>query len=325
MRQSRHAFTLPEMLVSITVLAFIVLFVTRLVNSAAMIATLGGKHMDADAQVRPLFDRMATDLSQIVKRNDVEYNLKFSSAPAPWTSNLMNTGDHNDRMTFFSTVPGDVPSTGSPSPLSLIAYRVCSSTAANNLAFYTRLQRFARGMLWGKMFNGTNSAVADGPMPFGAISTTAANGGISTIWASAVSSTTNDVRYELTGPQVFRFEYYYLLTNGSLSVEPWIPANGYTTTSVPACSAPPFGGLRDVAAIVVAVATIDPKSRVLLTNTQIGALAASLADYTAGTAPGQLLATWQTALNNNAANLPRPTVSAIRLYERYFYLPPTSF
>ena len=83
--------------------------------------------------------------------------------------------------------------------------------------------------------------------------------------------------------------------------------------------------MQDVAAVVVDIAVIDPKSKVLLTNAQITTLAASLSDYNSATmtAPGQLRASWQNTLDANTT-LPRAAISGIRLYERVFYLsPPT--
>jgi hypothetical protein len=47
-----------------------------------------------------------------------------------------------------------------------------------------------------------------------------------------------------------------------------------------------------------------------------------LVDYAAGMTPGQLLAQWRAALDTNAVGLPRPAISGIRVYERYFYLRP---
>ena len=44
-----------------------------------------------------------------------------------------------------------------------------------------------------------------------------------------------------------------------------------------------------------------------------------LADYTSGMAPGQLRNQWQNTVNG-ITTLPRPALSGIRLYERYFYL-----
>ena len=86
--------------------------------------------------------------------------------------------------------------------------------------------------------------------------------------------------------------------------------------------------MQDVSAILVDIAVIDPKSKVLLTDAQIATFttpgqANFLSDYTAGMVPGQLRANWQNTLNG-ITTLPRPAISGIRLYERYFYLsPPT--
>ena len=81
--------------------------------------------------------------------------------------------------------------------------------------------------------------------------------------------------------------------------------------------------MQDVAAVVVVIAVIDPKSKVLLTDAQITSLTGQLVDYSSEMVPGQLRAQWQDTLNANTS-LPRPAISGIRLYERYFYLsPPT--
>jgi hypothetical protein len=91
--------------------------------------------------------------------------------------------------------------------------------------------------------------------------------------------------------------------------------------------------MQDVAAVVVVIAVIDPKSRVLVTDAQLAILASTLIDY-GGTraagcplpnwqAPGELRRQWQCVLDGTTG-LPRSAVSGIRVYERYFYLsPPT--
>jgi hypothetical protein len=80
--------------------------------------------------------------------------------------------------------------------------------------------------------------------------------------------------------------------------------------------------MQDVAAVIVNIAVIDSKSRVLLTDAQITTLANNLSDYN-GQAPGVLRSNWQTYLDG-ITSLPRPAISGIRLYERYLYLsPPT--
>ena len=87
--------------------------------------------------------------------------------------------------------------------------------------------------------------------------------------------------------------------------------------------------ISELAAFIVDIAAIDPKSKVLLTDAQLATLSTSgnanfLADYSAGMSPGQLRTQWQNKLNALQPSFPRPAVSGIRLYERFFYLsPPT--
>ena len=76
-----------------------------------------------------------------------------------------------------------------------------------------------------------------------------------------------------------------------------------------------------MAAIIADIAVMDPKSKGLLNNAQITSLAAQLIDYANGMAPGQLRTQWQNAVNG-VTSLPRPALSGVRLYERYFYLSP---
>ena len=159
------------------------------------------------------------------------------------------------------------------------------------------MERMGKGLLW-------NAATPTPPpivfMPLK----------ISDTWPAATSGTLTDANYELIGPQVFRFEYCYLRTDGTLSITPPLDGNSHAN-------------LSQIAAIAVDVAVIDPKSKVLLTNAQITTLAAGLSDYAANMVPGQLRNNWQNTLNGNTT-LPRPAVSGIRVYERFFYLsPPT--
>jgi len=77
-------------------------------------------------------------------------------------------------------------------------------------------------------------------------------------------------------------------------------------------------GMRDVAAIIADIAVIDPKSKVLLRDSQIASLAGQLGDYSSGMVPGQLRANWRTTIDTSG--LPPPAISGIRVYERFFYL-----
>ena len=286
------AFTLAELLVSIGVLVLLILLATQLLNSAATITTLGHKQMDADSQARQLLDRMAIDFAQMVKRNDVDFFAKGTAAP----NSVGGAMAGNDQIAFYSTVPGYYPSTGSKSPVSLVAYRINSLSGATP---FNKMERLGKGLVW----NGVSTT--DTPVVFLPLTIGPSLASPLGTWPAAVSSSLADPNgnYEIIGPQVFRFEYCYLLTDGSRSILP--------------------GNISGMAAIVADIVVIDPKSRVLLTDTQITTIAAGLSDYTAGMVPGQLRTNWQTYLDG-ITNLPRPAISGIRLYERYFYLsPPT--
>jgi hypothetical protein len=280
------AFTLAELVVSVGVLVLLVFLASQLLKSTATITTLGQKQMDADAQARQLLDRMAVDFAQLVKRTDLDFFAKGTDAP----NSVGGPMTGNDQIAFYSAVPGYYPPTGAQSPVSLVAYRVNSLSTSSS---YNKLERMGKGLVW----NGVSQT--DIPVVFMPLR-------ISATWPAATSSSASDTAaYEVMGPQVFRFEYCYLLrANGGLSITPPSDISG-------------------ISAIIADIAVIDPKSKVLLTDANIATLAGSLSDYTSGMPPGQLRTNWQTYLDG-ITNLPRTAISGIRVYERYFYLsPPT--
>jgi Tfp pilus assembly protein PilV len=284
--ESVRGFTLAELLVSVGVLVLLTLLASQLLNNAATIMTLGHRQMDADSQARELFDRMAIDFAQMIRRSDVDYYLKSSTTANDCRLCTRQRG--NDQMAFYSTVPGWSAITGAQQGVvSIIGYRInVSGTTLSN-----RLERLGEALVW----NGATSDTRSDGRPASVIFWGPLNP-----WASLTNNP-----FDIIGRDVFRFEYYYLLKSGDLSSIPW-----YATSSV--------RGLQDVSAIIVAVAVIDPKSRVLLSNSDIAGLAEDLADYS-GEAPGGLLAGWRATLDGNTS-LPRPALSSVRLYERSFYL-----
>ena len=291
-------FTLAELLVTAGVLVVLMLLFTQLFNSAATVTALGHKQMDADSGARELLDRMTIDVKQMIKRSDVYYHLKSSSTATdcPFTTTPPECGTQagNDEMAFYTNVPGYYASgsTGSQQgPVSLVGYRINSSaTTLGN-----KMERLGAGLVWNG-FSPIN--LPNNPVMF----RTALDP-----WNTAKYATNSTL--DIIGPNVFRFEYYYLLKNGNVGSRPW-----YAGSTV--------NGMQGVAAIVAAIAVVDSKSRGLLTNAQVTTLAGTLADYN-GQAPGVLLSSWRTAIDANTS-LPRPALSSIRLYERYLYLsPPT--
>jgi hypothetical protein len=307
-RRRRAAFTLTELLVTMGVLVVLVLLFTQLLNSAATTMTLGNKRMDADSQARQLLDRMAIDFDQMLKRTDVSYYVKTIGNPQTAAT---QGGNPNDRIAFFSAVPGYYSQDGYNSNASLVAYRV---NADSSSASYNKLERMGKGLA-------LNGAYTTAPIPLLFLDGTT-NTTILGAWPAAASSTTVDSDYETAGSQVFRFEYYYLLNAPASALSANALSNGASANQL---SAGPWSNvdsfvIKDVASIVVAVAVIEPKSKVLLSNDQVAALAGTLPDFTTGSAPGLLLAQWQAALDLNTLGLPRPAISGIRLYERYFYV-----
>ena len=306
LQQRPRGFTLAELVVTIGVLVLLVLLATQLLKSAATVTTLGHKQMDADSQARQLLDRMTLDFAQLVKRNDLDFFAKGTIAPNSVGGPMNGTGGQtkNDRIAFYSAVPGYYPPAGAQSPVSLVAYRINSAAGSSSL---NKMERMGKGLVW--------NAVDPSYTPVAFMPIRIANS-----WAAATSSSTSDAAYELIGPQVFRFEYYYLLTDGSLVNAPPVDGNSHAD-------------LSKIAAIIVAIAVIDPKSRVLLTDSQMTSLAAQLIDSPATIntqQPGYLRTQWQSKLNgiidpnspDYDPSFPRPAISGIRLYERFIYLSP---
>jgi hypothetical protein len=294
MRRSTEAFTFVELLVAVSILVLLTLTVARLFDAASSATTRSNKHIEADAEARPVLDRLAIDIAQIVKCREIDYYFKSPASPQV-VSGLV---PGNDQFAFFSQVAGYYPSTGSQSPVSLVAYRINSDSTSQA---FNKMERLGKGLVWS---GGSPTSV---PIVFLPLQ-------ISSVWPASTNSTPDPQNdYEVIGPTVFRFEYYYLLKNGSFSITPWDTVAGHSS----------INGLQDVASIIVALASIDRKSSELITNTQFSALAVNMADYAATMQPGDLLGQWQSAIDANAVTPPIPgtALSAIRIYERYFYLP----
>jgi hypothetical protein len=333
------------MLVSIVVLALLVLMVTQVINTAATTVRPANKHIDTDTEARTVFDRMAVDIGRMLKRTDVDYFLKANSRKYPGHSGGHSKGggggqgqtDLNDFMAFYSHAPGYLSSSSSsPSPLSLVGYRINGLSSA---AAYNKLERRGEALLWNGItpFNNPTNQNAK-PIFFLPIL-------IQDIWPNVTGNQTNQNRdqpyLETIGPNVFRFEYCYLLKTGVATDTPWNtdPTYGpvYGT----------FNGLADVEAIGVTIAVIDPQSRGLLvqgdaTENNILNLQTLMLDFR--TSPGRgvggtknqidLEANWNCVISNgtdsncsNSGNpnpvvsaMPQPAIKAIRIYSRSFEL-----
>ena len=216
----------------------------------------------------------------------------------------------------------------------LVAYRV---NADSSQPSYLMLERMTKGLWWNGADTG-NLTNANTNLPLLFLPQTIA--AMDKQWYSAVNNDTTpksqNPPYEVVGPQVFRFEYWYLLKNGNLTDVPWDTDARPTQTTI---DTPSGIGLTDVQAIAVAIAVIDPTSRALVSSTSATGLfdlASDLDDFK--TAPGRgvggakkagdLEYRWNTVLENVAqtgqtsapSKFPPPAASAIRVYCRYYDL-----
>jgi hypothetical protein len=314
-RRTCDSFTLIELLISLAVTVMIILMVAQLMSSATAVTRIGNKHIDTDTEARTVLDRMAVDFGKMLKRSDVDYWLK-QQGPRYYPGHSFGHSNGNghrpasgqqgsDQIAFYSQVPGYYPSTGSQSPVSLVAYRV---NADPNSPAYMQLERMGKGLLWNEVL-GSNI-----PMVFLPLT-------LDLTWPAA-TGTAPDPNYETIGPNVFRFEYYYLLKSGQVTDNPW------DTSLTPPSTA--INGLKDIQAIAVAIAVIDPRSRSLLSNQNLIDLVSNMIDFRnapgrSGGAPGQKKAgdleyQWGQVINGNTALVPPAANQAIRIYGRFFNL-----
>lgn len=323
-RHNRSAFTLVELLVSITVLALFLLLVSRLVDGTQKVTRSGNKRIDADTEGRVVLDQMGSDIGNMLKRSDVDYWLKSSSGTYYTNKNGHTTGkghtkpkntQGSDQISFYCQVEGYKPgstTSNQNSSISLVSYRIHDTKY--------QMERMGKSLLWNGVSN-VNGANAIQPVLFSPTVPFPSALSIAVNWPAA-TNTDADADYEVIGPNVFRFEYYYLLKNGQPSETPWDtdPDLAPLHTSV--------DGLKDVQAIVVAIAVIDPKSRSLLTNQNLIDLEANFIDFKDAKAKpgnsskkvGDIEYQWGVAINGNTAQVPVAANQAIRVYSRAFNL-----
>jgi len=333
-----------ELLVSIAVMAIIIFMVTQLMSNAAAVARTGNKHIDTDTQARIVLDRMAVDFAKMLKRTDIDYYIKAPIGyknPKPHGNNqkLQSGQLGNDQIAFYSEVPGFYPSAGSQSPVSLVAYRIDNNPAS---ATYLQLQRMGKGLLWNGVNNGTSS---NSPYPIvfatGQIVASCSNkcpctgttGPWAGPWSAAICDSNSDSDYEAIGSGVFRFEYYYLLKDGSITDSPRVTSAGVNwSLTDPVPLSPKLNAFSDVEAIAVTIAVIDPASRALVYPNALFNLMSDMADFknakgngNQANSIGDVENNWNLAVQSAAATgqtsdgsaFPQAAASAIRIYNRY--------
>jgi len=255
----RAAFTVIELLVATVVFLVLGVIVVQLLSSATQLTGMSSRKQEADVQARLVFGRMGLDFVSMLKRADVKY--------------FLQTEPGNDRLAFLSEVAGYYPSAAAPGSVSVVAYRLVDTGGE-----FRGLERLSQGLSW------QEDATGESPVVF--------HRDPGDLVPAAVATEANEA-YEVVGPGVIRFEYFYVLKNGTLSANPWDAAAGHTEEA----------GLRDVAAICVVLAVVDPSGFVRITPAEIRGLAGKLPDFNPGSMPtlGDLEKQWQRVLDADEA------------------------
>ena len=310
---SSRAFTLVELLVSMAVLTMLILLVTQLMNSATIVTTGSRKRMDADDAARLVFDRMAGDFANMLKRKDVNYI--FCKQP-------ITSGTNNDAMFFYSEAPAYFDTGASAtarSSAALIGYRVHFNpdpTDSTNTKTIPQLERFSQVLTWDGLPITTGTSYSAGGMTFltysGSSSIPLAASTLAGQWPKMLASPpylsgTNSDYFHVLSDQVFRMETCFLLKKGTYALSgtsvttgttgysnaptaisigaskpQFVTSNYFNGTTSPDLAGNVYGFPPDLAGIVVTIALLDNTSRKILTGSQLAQIAATLTDSLSG-------------------------------------------
>lgn len=255
-RPIRSGFTLIEILVAVAVLALLIAIIGQIVSTASKVTTISNKHIDANTQARTVFDRMATDFSRMVKRNDVDYIF--------FKANATTTGP-NDTMYFFSEGASyyntSLFTSNLKNSVSVVGYRINNGNGGSFTSGtppYGQLERLGRFLQWdaqsiasfppvafltyppaGTASGNTYSAAYLNSTIQGAYATCGllTNGSGSKALVGTLAKNFNDSgdpSYHVLGSNVFRFEFSFQMKDGTESIIPVMTqsaANGLPTAT----------------------------------------------------------------------------------------------
>jgi prepilin-type N-terminal cleavage/methylation domain-containing protein len=343
----RQGFSLLETLLVMVLLAMLAVIVSQMLGSTTTTINRAEQRMDADAQARLVFSRMARDFEGMSHRTDVHF--------------IFNCQAGNDAFYFFSEATGHFAendpygtSSSTRNTFSLVGYRL-NDTISHNTRF--ELERLGRGLHW---FDYSTAGSGDStgvcylpstiPVSFAAPLADAYNNSSNL----QPFSTLSVPQWDVVGDQVVRMEICLMLKDGTFSVIPVTnphntasaaPTNhndsteGYTigsrwydqtnkvgyickyATEGSAVWAPL--GTQDISAVIVTLAILDGRSRLVTNSTAMANFATVLGDFDPAS-PTSLPGTfWQTQIGQSSfakeAGLPTTAAAKVRVYQRYFY------
>lgn len=352
---TRSAFTLVEMLVSITVLVLLVAGVAQLMSSATTAVTNSRKHVDADSQERVIFDRMADDFSRMVTRGDVDFIFHTQTGVAG--------SGKNDKIFFYSEGPaffGGNASGSDISNVSLIGYRIhLNPDPKDSTKLIPQLERLSKGLSWDGAPD--PSVTTPGGLVFltypSGSSVPVTGSTLAGGWGASIGSVANnyddgtDQNYHTVGEQVYRLEMSFLLKDGTISVKP-ITSPASTTNNLTAAGPPAASngiaqnyvvgsrwfdtstmkgyiclsaapgaavwhqiGIQDISAVILGLGVLDSTSREIVASAD--AVEGALPDAVNGT---PILKTWNDSAYLTTSGVPQSAAAQLRIYQRHFYL-----
>jgi hypothetical protein len=331
-----RAFTLVELLVSISVLVLLVGMVSQMMSMTGRIINASGKQLDLESQSRIVLDRIGNNISNMVMAQGVAPIVIKNTMDLP-------SGTSNDGFALLTNArPRDRSSAGVATKdirMAIMGYRVN----------YT-----ADALLGGK--NSPELNWGDGTITWPTQNATQVKSDLVNATTAVVldlqSAGSNQKMIDLQpiGAGIFRFELCFLLDDGTVVLDPprdsnfAVPLPGATGTNTfaVAISKATSGDAnkRFVKAFIVGIAGLDSKTLAQLTETQRKALPDTLSDPVQNAAPSTGLpnGNYQTPLQawdftssaQNAKNLSdklknksipvAPVLNSLRLYQRYYYI-----
>ncbi|MBE7157092.1 MAG: hypothetical protein INR62_01430 [Rhodospirillales bacterium] len=198
------------------VLVALVLMTTQLISSATRATNRSGKLMDADSQARLVFDRLGADIARLDRLGGMDSI--FAKADGGT--------DPSDKMFFFGKGPGFYGNSTSPftaqdnSGFSLVGYRVKA-----NQSKMLQLERLGKTLTWTGSYNAASSApgapllLSFRPGTFEALDPSTLGVAYQSVIGTSGKGYADgqDPDFHVLGDQVFRFEYCFLLSDGTMS------------------------------------------------------------------------------------------------------------
>ena len=325
---SLRAFTLVEVMVSMTVLVLLIVLIAQILSQASATITRSTKQMDVASQAGTALDRIGSTLGSIKIAQGV-VPVVYKNTP---NETGKKSGITNDGFAFLSN--GRTRNRASVTApfirMSMMGYRVTSEKESlMNNAEVPMLS-------WG---DGTISfSTASGNVQTSSQAKSSLMTAIQTVAKDLETGNQNMVNFQTLGSGIFRFEVCFLLDDGTVvstpprdvnfpaATNPTLTGDAYAVAVSSETSADV--NKRYVKAFIVGLAGLDLRSRELVGTNGVNLYKLSEDFPDPATINQTPLQAWDftsdttaaKALRSKISNYPPPILQNLRVYQRYFYL-----